>query len=154
LICCLGNPIVKNDCIGVWIGRRLAGDLPAGATLAVREFTGAPLDLLTEIAGWDRAILIDAVVTGTAAPGTVMVFAEQDLAHSRVGVYPHGFNLPQALALGRGMNIALPARLILIGIEVEFPDRFGETVSEALQRNMDRICAEVRQIIADECRRL
>ena len=60
----MGNPIVKNDCIGIEIGKRLEKDLIQHKNIHIREFVGSPLDLVTQFSGYRKIILVDAMMPG------------------------------------------------------------------------------------------
>jgi len=152
LICYLGNPIVRNDCIGYILGRRLEREY-AGADITVREFTGSALDFVSETQGFRQVLVVDAMVTGTAPVGTVKVMAEADLEKYRVGASAHSINLPEALALARKMHIPMPERVVLIGIEVAWSGEFGEELAPELADQLERIYADVRLAI-EQAKRL
>ena len=150
LICYLGNPIVKNDCIGYTLGRRLERLFQSDTGVAVREFTGSPLDFISETQGFQQVLIVDAMVTGTAPAGTVKVLTEADLERYRVGASAHSINLPEALALARTMHIPMPQRIVLIGIEVPWSGEFGATLSPDLEAQLDRIYEDVQTEIRKE----
>jgi hydrogenase maturation protease len=118
--------------------------------VTIREFAGAPLDFISEIQGWPRVIAVDAVVAGNVPPGTVLVFGAAELQTNVLGAYPHGLNLPEALALARRLHLALPEQFVLIGIAVEAIVEFGETLSPALAGQFDEIYRRVAAAIRHE----
>jgi len=63
LILGMGNPILSDDGIGIWVARALEGEL-SGGEVTVMETSMAGLNLLELMADYDRAILIDAIKTG------------------------------------------------------------------------------------------
>ncbi len=115
--------------------------------MEAREFTGSPLDLLAECGGIRRLLLIDTVCTG-GEPGTVRVFDEQELLAHRGDFYPHGLNLPQAIALGRRLQV-MPDQICLIGIEVPPLHRFGEGSSPELASRVEEICLAVERAVEE-----
>ena len=147
LICYLGNPIVKNDCIGYILGRRLEREY-AGTEMTVREFTGSAMDFISETQGFLQVLIVDAMVTGTAPAGTVKVLTEADLERYRVGASAHSINLPEALATARKMQIPMPERVTLIGIEVAWSGEFGEELAPELADQLERIYKDVLAAIA------
>ena len=95
-----------------------SGD-PAAPCLEIVDWTGDPLGLLDRWVGYDRLVLIDAVVAGDA-PGTTRRYGP-DAPFARAAVAStHGLGLAEALALGRSLG-RLPGRIDVWGIEaVEF----------------------------------
>jgi len=146
LILALGNPIARDDQVGLRVGARLAEELAALPATELREFSGSPLDLVAEAGGCDRLVLLDAVCTGREA-GTVISFTEEQLAAAGGDTYPHGLNVPEALALGRRMGLPVPGNVSLIGIEVAPIREFGETLSPELAGKLDAITREARRIL-------
>ena len=146
LVLALGNPIARDDQVGLRIGARLADELTALPATELREFSGSPLDLVAEAEDCDRLVLLDAVCTGKKI-GTVTSFTEEELAAERGDTYPHGLNVSEALALGRRMGLPVPKRIILIGIEVGPVREFGEALSPELAGKLDAITREARRIL-------
>jgi hydrogenase maturation protease len=141
-----GNPIVENDQLGLIAGRRAASHLAGRPGVEAREFIGSPLDLLAECEGVRRLLLIDTVSTG-AEPGTVTVYDEPALRDRRGDFYPHGLSLPEALRLARRLEVPLPERVDLIGIEVPPLHRFGESPSSELAGRLEEICLAVERAV-------
>ena len=148
LLLYLGNPIAGDDAVGLRIGSQLAAELSGLPGLTVREFSGSPLDLVTGVEDCDQLVLIDAVATG-APLGTVRLFNEAELAARGGQAYPHGLNLPEALALGRRLGTPLPSRIHLIGVEVRPVQRFREGLSPELEERLPQIIAEVRRLLLE-----
>jgi hydrogenase maturation protease len=142
----MGNPIARDDQVGLRVGARLARELAALPATELREFSGSPLDLVAESEGWDRLVLLDAVYTGRDI-GTVICVAEEELASMGGEAYPHGLNVPEALSLGRRMGLPLPQRITLIGIEIGPVRAFGEALSSELAGKLDAITREVREML-------
>jgi len=149
LLIYVGNPIIKNDCIGIIIGRRLERDLASQGNISIREFVGSPLDLVTRFAGYHRVILVDSIMTGSMDAGTVLLFNEDEiLTHARGFHSLHGINLPEALALSRRLGMDMPSRILLIGIEIGDADEFGETLSDELHEKLEDIYRNVRAVVS------
>jgi len=94
----LGNPIMSDDAIGIRVAEEvlrlvpgLEGDLSASGGF----------DVLDCVIGYDRAVIIDAMVTGKFPPGTVRrVDVDPGLQTQRT-VYSHGMNFLRAIEVGR-----------------------------------------------------
>lgn len=124
---------------------RERADPPPG--LEVVPWTGDPLGLLDRWAGFDRLVLIDAVVSG-AAPGAIRRFGpDAPFAHS-AEASTHGLGLAEALALGRALG-RLPSRIEVWGIEaVEFAAGAPLTpaVAEAVLALVARLGEELDEV--------
>lgn len=147
LILYLGNPIVKNDQVGLIVGAQIASLFSSNPEVDVQEFSGSPLDLVSDIQGYDRLILIDSTSTGKRTIGSVTLFGEEEFLSNRGDVYLHGMNLSEALILCRRMQLPFPKELHLIGIEAGAIYEFGEILSAELQDKLPQIIPEVRRIV-------
>ena len=135
LIAGVGSPILGDDGAGVRIAELLeARPLPPGTDVRVIGTGG--LALLDFAAGYDRLVVLDAIVTG-AAPGTVHVLRGDDVARAlHLGAVGHDADLPTALALGRRLSAAaLPDEVVVVAVEVavDGTDRFSEALSPAVE---------------------
>jgi hydrogenase maturation protease len=147
LVLYLGNPIVRNDQVGLIAGARLARALAGRPGVEIREFEGSPLDLVSHLEGYHRLILIDSIWTGARRPGAVALYREPQLLAERGDAYPHGLNLPEAVRLARRLELPLPAEIALIGIETGPITRFGEGLDPELTERLEEICAEVARAV-------
>lgn len=150
LICCLGNPIGADDGIGCVIGRYLENAFLDKDVKVIPEYTGSALDFVMDIYGFDRVFIIDAVITGRQAPGTVRLFTEKKICGKMKPNSFHGVNLPQALIMGRKLNLDLPSCIKLIGIEIKPVVSFGDRLSPALEKRLANIRTEISRIIVHE----
>jgi hydrogenase maturation protease len=147
LILYLGNPIVRNDQVGLIVGSRIATLFSSNSNVEVREFSGSPLDLVSDIHGYDRLVLIDSISTGKRPIGSVVLFGEEDILASRGDAYLHGMNLSEALTLCRRMDLPFPNVVHLIGIEAGDMYEFDENLSAELRQGLPGIILEVRRIV-------
>ena len=87
------------------------------------------LRLVQAMAGYDRAIVIDAMTTGTERPGTVRRLDLYDLdgAHGVSSV--HDASLPVALKNWPRCDIPVPEDIAIWGIEVEDFRPLGEQLT-------------------------
>jgi hydrogenase maturation protease len=149
LILYLGNPIVKNDQVGLIVGSQVASLFASNPQVNVHEFSGSPLDLASDIQGCDRLILIDSISTGEKPIGSVTLFREEGILSKRGDVYLHGMNLSEAITLCRRMQLPFPDELYLVGIEAGVIYEFSENLSADLQDKMDQIIPQVRRIVEE-----
>lgn len=109
----MGNPDCGDDAAGLLVARGLAE-----RGFKALQHTGDPLDLLELWKNAGYVLLVDAVVSGDAAPGTVFMWkvidipARQDAFRSST----HGFGLAEAIALAMALG-RLPHNLTVCGIE-------------------------------------
>lgn len=134
LILGLGNPILTDDGIGVLVAESLRPDV-TDPSVEIEELSVGGLTLMERMVGYDRAILVDALMTGRDAPGTVRRLTLEDLREMSVTQHSasvHDATLVTALDVGRRAGMALPAELVIVAIEVENVMDFGDAPTPAV----------------------
>lgn len=129
LVLGLGNPLLRDDAVGILVAERLKPMLADHANIEVDVDYWGGLRLMERMAGYERAIVIDAIMSG-AEPGTVHVLTPGELPTQR-SASAHDVNLVTAIQFGRQAGIVLPAneQIILIGIEAVETIEFGEELT-------------------------
>lgn len=133
LVLGLGNPILKDDSIGLRVVQELRAKINDSPDIEVGEDYWGGLRLMERMIGFDRAIIIDAICTG-ADPGTIHLLSPGDIPTQR-SASVHDVNLSTALEFGRLAGAKLPAtdEIILIGVEAADVQTFDETLSPAVE---------------------
>ncbi len=138
----VGNGLMRDEGVGVHVARALAdAELPEGTRVID---AGTDADVAFDLDGFDRVIVVDAVLGG-AAPGTVYRFddeVEQDAAGVRTAC--HDVGLLETL---RKVAPNMPEVLIL-GVEPEEID-WGLDLSPVVRRSVSRVI----EIVQRELRR-
>jgi hydrogenase maturation protease len=148
LIVGLGNPILGDDGVGWRIAEQVASRLPVQALLqtpANPGFRDEPvfaveclglggLSLMEHLIGYDRAILIDTIVTGENPTGTVSCFFLEELPDLAAGhlTSAHDTTLQNALKVGQAMGAKLPEVIIVVTVETQCVYDFSEDLSPAV----------------------
>lgn len=147
LIIGLGNPLLRDDAVGLHVARQVRAALGDREDVEVVEEACGGLRLMERMVGFDRAILIDAIRSGRP-PGTVLTLDPREM-RTQHSASAHDVNLPTALALGRRTGARLPAddRLSVIAVEADDVETFGETMTDpveaAVPRAAERVLAEL-----------
>lgn len=136
LVLGLGNPILTDDGVGIHIVRAAASKYTPVAGVVFAEASVGGLRLLDLLAGYDRAILVDAIQTQDGQPGKVFRLGPADLQVSLHSASTHDLSLPGALDLGRQLGMKLPSDrdLTIFAVEVEDVLTFGATCTPAVTR--------------------
>lgn len=137
LILGLGNPLVSDDSVGLRVAARLKDLLAGREDVEVDEDYWGGLRLMERMAGYDRAIVVDAICTG-APPGTIHRLMPGSIPTQR-SASAHDVNLPTALAFGRQHDVPLPEdeHILLVGVEAEDILTFSEKCTPAVQAAID-----------------
>ena len=144
LVVGLGNPILGDDGVGWRVAERVRErfDDPDVAVLCLSL---GGLSLVEHLAGYRRAVIVDAMTTG-ASPGTLHRFdavaaADPGAQHT---ASVHDLSLATALALGRELGLDLPGEIAVVGVEAAPEFEFGEELSEAVARALPDMERAVR----------
>jgi len=130
-----GHPSRGDDAAGPLVARRLRGMLPAAVD--VHEVIGDGTALMEAWGGCDRAVVVDAMVSG-APPGTVHRLDGRRLSGAGDFRSPssHALGLREAIRLAEMLG-RLPGKLDIIGIEgrrFETGEAPGPEVQEGIAR--------------------
>ncbi len=144
LVLGLGNPLVTDDSVGLRVAADLKSLLADRPGVEVSEDYWGGLRLMERMAGFDAAIVVDAVSSG-APPGTIHRLGVDSIPTQR-SASAHDVNLPTALALGRQAGVPLPSdeRILLVGIEAADVLSFGEECTPAVRA---AIAPAVREVL-------
>lgn len=152
----LGNPVLRDDAVGIRLVRRLKPRLEGIAGLHVIEDCSlGGLNLLEVTAGYERLVIVDAIRLSGAEAGEWVYFTAERLRETRHLSSVHDVNFATALELGRRLGLALAAdgEIHIFAVAVLDDRTFSETMSEALERELPRLVEElaprITEILAD-----
>ena len=160
LVVGLGNPILGDDGAGWRIAEQVAAILPPpaepGNTMHIEqpsvqvECLGlGGLSLMEHLIGFDRAILVDTILTGNQPIGTVISFLLDelpDLAASHLSS-PHDTTLQNALRVGRAMGARLPDEITVVAVEAECVYDFSEALTPPVAQSIPIAVQMVMELI-------
>ena len=149
LVLGLGNPILTDDGVGIYVVRAAARAAQHGAHVTFAEASVGGVRLLEVMAGYERVVIVDAIRTPGGTPGAVYRLGPGDVRASLHAGSTHDLSLPGALALGRGVGLSLPAdkEMVIIAIEVEDVLTFGEACTPAAAGAIPRAVQEVLAVV-------
>ncbi len=138
LVIGLGNPLRGDDGIG-WrvvdaLRHEIAGldaELAGIGPVELEQLAVGGLTLMERLVGSERAILVDALCSGDAPPGTVTCrpLAEVRTRSAAHLDSAHDATLPSALQAGRALGAELPAEIWAVTVETLPDDRFSAELS-------------------------
>jgi len=144
LVLGLGNDLLADDAIGILVARDLSERIGAQADVVESSLSG--LALLDLLIGYRQAVIIDAIYTGSAAPGSITRLSREDL--SRVlAPTPHYAGLPELFALARRLELEFPEELVIFAVEVEDPLTVGGPMTPAVRQALPELVEQVQRQI-------
>ena len=147
----IGNPILSDDGVGIYVARkikkRLSSDIPQFKDVDVEEGSVGGLKLLDTILGYERVILIDAIMTEGGSPGDIYTLSLDNFVDTLHISSPHDLNFATAIDLGRTNTPELmPDEIKIYAIEVKTVDIFSEELTEELGGTVSEV---VEMVIND-----
>ncbi|HSF82333.1 MAG TPA: hydrogenase maturation protease [Anaerolineales bacterium] len=140
----LGNPILGDDGVGwrivEYYQRAVAESYSSHDNVDFICLSVGGLSLMEHMAGYDRAILLDAVNLGKLPPGDIYCLSLADLPNYMAGHTgsAHDTSLATALQLGIAMGISLPEEILVIGVESPNVNDFSEQLSPPVEAAIPR----------------
>jgi hydrogenase maturation protease len=141
LVIGLGNEYAGDDAVGILAARALKAELAGVADVA--ESAASGLALLEDFAGYDRAIVIDAILTGRHPPGSIVEMSLTDLG-PMVAPSTHQAGMPELAVVAGRLGLKFPAQTWVLAVEVAAPPAFGEPLSEAVAAAIGPLGRSVR----------
>jgi hydrogenase maturation protease len=140
----MGNPILSDDGIGIRVVRELKVRAPWADVV---ELGAGGIRLLDVLPGYERALIVDAMVTGEFACGKFRRMSLDDLqkktARTCNTLCVHDMDLPTAMALGRLAGLDLPEEVLIWGIEAADVENFSEVLSPAVEAAVPIVVQEM-----------
>jgi hydrogenase maturation protease len=151
----LGNPILGDDGAGWCVAEKVKSQLnsPMSPLLKGKEsdvdvdcLSLGGISLMEHIVGYERAILIDALISDEE-PGSILVSKLDDLPDTSAFHMTsiHDMSLQNALKLGKEMGADLPECVTIVGISANHVYDF----SEELSRPVSQAISKATQIVID-----
>jgi hydrogenase maturation protease len=144
LVLGLGNEYAADDAVGVLVARAVQERL--GADVDVTWSAASGLALIELLAGYDRAVIVDAVRTGRNPPGTITEMGLADVGRV-VAPSTHQAGLPELAAVAARLGLSFPAETRVLAVEVLDPFTFGGPVSEPVAAAVPQVVGRVLELL-------
>lgn len=144
LVLGLGNELLSDDGVGIKAARTLREEF--SSQVDVVECSESGLALLDILEGYERVLLLDAILTGQHPPGTVFEFCTQDFPETII-LSPHSAGIPELLQLAKRLEIHFPEKLYILAIEVENLFELGGELTPAVEAALPEFVAKGRELI-------
>jgi hydrogenase maturation protease len=141
LILGLGNEILSDDGVGLYVARELKKTI-IREDITVAEASLAGLGLLDLLTGYERAIIIDAIQTREGEKGQVYRLDSNTFDATRHTASTHNVNFASALDLGHKLGLALPTQIVIFAIEAADVTTFSEDCTPEVKKAIPK-CAEM-----------
>lgn len=143
LLLALGNDILGDDAVGLLAARALRRLGPKNVDVV--ESFEAGFALLDLMQGYRSVVIVDAIHTGTAPPGTLHEYTRDDfervIAHS-----PHYVGLPELFAIARRLDLPFPEDVRIVAMEIEDPWTLREGLSPAAEHALPDLISRLTKL--------
>jgi hydrogenase maturation protease len=146
LIICLGNPLMRDEGIGICLALELSSHLAGNPNVEVLDLGTGGLSVMHAISGREKIIFVDCALMGQV-PGTMLRFTSEQVRSKklRMRYSLHEGDLLNTLELSRRLG-ECPDDVVIFGIEPkEIAD--GEGLTDELQNNIRQYVQTILQEI-------
>jgi hydrogenase maturation protease len=151
LILGLGNPILGDDGVGWKIATEFQQreKIPSDVTIECMSIGG--ISLMEALIGYDRAIIIDSIVTHQVPVGTVNLSKLQDLPNHTSGHMSsaHDTSLQDAIKMGISLGAHLPDEIMVVTVEAQKVYEFSETLSPPVASAIPIAMIFIKQLLLE-----
>ncbi len=145
LVLGLGNDILGDDGVGLLAARELKKQIE-NLPIDVLETALAGFELLDMLQGYEKVLILDAVVTKKHQPGTVLELSAEQFKHA-TAVSPHYGGLPEVLKLAEKLQIEFPTDIRILAVEIEPPYQLREGLSSVIQSSISDLIQRAKEIL-------
>lgn len=143
LILGLGNDLLTDDGIGIYIAERLRSAISAADIVCSAD---SGFGLLDHMLGYDQVILIDSIITGKAEVGAIHHFSSADFSQ-HVPFSIHSTDIVSILEYTRKCGFSVPDKIEFLAVEIADNQTFGESFSDLIEARKERILTEIEKHI-------
>ncbi|MHA2060607.1 MAG: hydrogenase maturation protease [Candidatus Ranarchaeia archaeon] len=150
LVLGVGNPILGDDGVGIYVARELKKRLLPKPTIEIDEIETGGLDLVERLLDYDQVIIIDSTISGRNPIGTISQLEGSDFTISTRSANVHGLAFPEVLdRLNKAMPQRVPQSIKIFVIEISKEYNFSEKLSDPIMGAAEKVIAEIMNLLKD-----
>ena len=135
----IGNSLLGDDGVGVHIARRLSR-LIKDENVDIVDANMGGLNLLDFILGYDKLIIIDAIMTNQKQVGEIYRLGEEKIGQADAVTSPHHFNLPATIKIGRRLfPNEMPKEVIVYAVGTQNVAQITEDTTYKVKKAIPRV---------------
>lgn len=148
LVLGIGNPILGDDGIGFHVAQELAREIK-DENVDVKDTSIDGFNLLDLIVGYDKVIIIDAIMTKDGEVGEIYKLRPENFVRTvHLATSLHNANLATAIEVGRRfLAEQMPREVVVFAVEIEEVTKFTEEmtgrVRKAISRAVNLVLGEI-----------
>lgn len=151
LVLGIGNPILGDDGIGFHIAQELAKEIK-DENIDVKDTSIDGLNLLELIVGYDKLIVIDAIMTEDEKVGEIYRLKPENTGEpARLTISPHHLNLATTIEIGKKLFAEqIPEEIIVFAVGTQevtkVTEEMTQKVKEAIPRVVNLVLEEISSL--------
>lgn len=146
LVLGIGNTLLGDDGVGIYVARKIRAEYHQKASIDVAETNLGGIALLDLIAGYEKVIIVDAIITKKKRAGHIYKLSLEDLGNI-VDIYMlHAIDLRTAIELGRTLGYQIPENINIYAIEIGENTTFTERLSPEIEKAVPLV---IKQIVSE-----
>lgn len=134
LIVGIGNTILGDDGVGIYVARKLKDDLGRSDAIDITEASVGGLAFLDLIAGYQKLVIVDAIITKQNRAGTLYRLSLEDLGDIVEPYMLHSIDVRSAVELGKMVGYNIPERITIYAVEIEENTAFREGLTPEIEK--------------------
>jgi hydrogenase maturation protease len=144
LIICLGNPLMRDEGIGIRLASELTAHLSDNSDVEVLDLGTGGLSVIHAITGREKIVFVDCAIMGQT-PGLMLRFTPEQVRSSkmRMRYSLHEGDLLNTLELSRRLG-ECPDEIVIFGIEPK-EIAHGEGLTSELENNIRQYIRTILQ---------
>jgi hydrogenase maturation protease len=133
LVLGIGNTLLGDDGVGISVVRKMRAECNQEDQIDVAETNVGGIALLDLITGYEKVVIVDAIITKRERPGTIFKLSLEDLGTVVEPYMLHAIDLRSAVELGRMLGYHVPKDITLYAIEIRENTIFTEGLSHDIE---------------------
>lgn len=143
----LGNPVVGDDRVGLAVAHevsRLLDESPVPGVTVLESMRGG-FELLDLLSGYDRAVIVDCMVSPDPCPGRVHRLSLDHVEGSVRLLNAHELGIHDVFRFARELNMPMPRDVEIIGIEGQEMGMLTEQMSPVVEAVVEKLAREIHE---------
>ena len=140
LVLGIGNSILGDDGIGVHVARELAGKI-SDKDIDVKDVSIDGLNLLEIVLGYDKLVVIDAIMTEDGKVGEIYRLKPEKVCNPACSaISPHHFNLATTLEIGKRLfPKEMPKEATVFAVSTREVSKVTEEMTPKVKESIPRV---------------
>ena len=146
LVLGMGNELLSDDAVGLLVAEEVKR-VASRQDVEVKCAQIAGFKLVDLLVGFDKVIIIDAIISDRAPAGEAYWLDSGELRRPVRDKSNHNIHIADALELGKNLGLNMPREVKILAVEVEdcftLAERVGDTARQAIPKAVEMVLDEL-----------